>query len=185
MALTATLFRFELNLSDVDRGVYETIELRVAQHPSETDAYLVTRMLAYALEYERGLSFGRGVSTPEDPPISAPDQMGGFAIWVEIGQPSAERLHKITKQAQRVCVYTHKNPEFILADLKAGSIHRAEEIDLFSFDPSFIDTLAAQLTRNNTWDILRTEGALYVTIGEQTHSCTPGVHTEHKADAHP
>lgn len=180
MALTATLFRFEINLSDVDRGVYETIELRVAQHPSETDAYLVTRMLALALEYERDLSFGRGVSTPEDPPISAPNKMGGVALWVEIGQPSADRLHKITKQADRVCVYTHKNPEFILADLTAGTIHRAEDIELTSFEPGFIDELAALLTRNNRWDILRTEGVLYVTVGDATLSSTPEVHTAHQ-----
>lgn len=182
MALTATLFRFELNISDVDRGVYETVELRVAQHPSESDAYLVTRMLAMALEYERDLSFGRGVSTPEDPALSAPNEMGGVALWIEIGQPSAERLHKITKQADRVCVYTHKNPEFLVADLMAGTIHRAEEIELTSFDPAFIDELAALLTRNSSWDILRTEGVLYVTVGDKTLSSTPVVHAEYKQD---
>lgn len=180
MALTATLFRFEINLSDVDRGVYETIELRVAQHPSETDAYLVTRMLAMSLEYQRDLSFGRGISTPEDPPISAPDEMGGIALWIEIGHPSADRLHKITKQAERVCVYTHKDPEFIVADLMADTIHRAEDIELTSFDAEFIDALTAKLTRNNTWDIVRTEGVLYITIGEHTISGTPVVHYEHR-----
>ena len=99
MALTATMMRFELELSDVDRGLYTTIDLRAAQHPSESDAYLVTRVLAMALEYREDLSFGRGISTPDDPGLSAPNDMGGHALWIEIGQPSVAKLHKVTKLA--------------------------------------------------------------------------------------
>ena len=96
MALSATICRFHFELSDVDRGVYESVELRAAQHPSESDAYFVTRVLAWALEYNEGLAFGRGVSTPEDPAIYLADDIGDYLLWIEIGQPSAERLHKVT-----------------------------------------------------------------------------------------
>jgi uncharacterized protein YaeQ len=173
MALTATMRRFQLNLSDTDRDVYETIELRVAQHPSESEPYLVTRVLAMALEYRRDLQFGRGLSTPEEPGLSAPNAMGGVALWIEIGLPSAERLHKITKQADEVCVYVHKNPEPLLADLSSGTIHRAETIKVVAFAPSFLQALSERVERNNTWDVLRTNGTLYVTIGEETFETTP------------
>lgn len=175
MALTATMFRFELGLSDVDRAVYDTLELRVAQHPSESDDYLVTRLLAMALEHREGLSFGRGISTPEDPPLSAPNRMGGVALWIEIGHPSADRLHKITKHAEEVRVYTHRSPEPILADLRSGAVHRGDEVMVVAFAPAFIADLASRLSRTNRWDILRNEGVLYVTVGEETLQTTPVV----------
>ena len=175
MALTATMFRFELNLSDVDRGLYESIELRVAQHPSESDAYMLTRVLAMALEYREGLSFGRGVSSPDEAPLSAPGEMGATALWIEIGHPSGGRLHKITKKAEEVVVYTHKNPEPILAELTSGNVHRGEEVAVVALDADFIDRLAALLTRNNRWDVLRNEGVLYVTAGAETLQTTPTV----------
>lgn len=168
MALTATMFRFELNISDVDRGFYETIELRAAQHPSESDAYLVMRVLAMALEYRDDLTFGRGVSTPDDPPISAPDMMGGMDLWIEIGQPSAERLHKVSKQANTIKVYTHKDPANLEEALMSGDIHRGDEIVLIALAPSFIEGIAGALDRNASWDVLRNDGVLYVTSGDET-----------------
>ena len=176
MALTATMYRFEINLSDVDRGVYETIELRVAQHPSESDGYLVTRVLAMALEYREGLAFGRGVSSPDEAPLSAPGEMGRTALWVEIGHPSGDRLHKVTKLADEVVVYTHKSPEPILADLASGNVHRGEEVVVVALAPDFVDALAGLLTRNCRWDVLRNDGVLYVTSDEQTVQTTPAVH---------
>lgn len=175
MALSATMYRFEINLSDVERGVYDTVELRVAQHPSESDAYLVTRVLAMALEYREDLAFGRGISTPEEPGLSAPNEMGGVGLWIEIGHPSADLLHKVTKQADEVVVYTHKNAEPIVADLESGDVHRGDEVAVVSFDPAFIDAVAGALTRNCKWDVLRNDGVVYVTAGEETFQTTPAV----------
>ena len=64
MALTATIYNFDIDLADNDRGVYETIALRAAQHPSESDEYLIARVLAYLLEFREGIDFSRGVSEP-------------------------------------------------------------------------------------------------------------------------
>ncbi|RAL20308.1 hypothetical protein DL240_17145 [Lujinxingia litoralis] len=172
MALSATMRRFTISLSDVDRSVYQELELRVAQHPSESDAYLVTRLLAYCLELREGLSFGRGVSTPEDPTIAATDLRGDLTLWVEIGQPSPERLHKITKQAPEVAVYTHKNPDPIAEALHSGEVFRGDEVALFALAPEFIDEIAGHLDRTNRWELLRSEGELYLSTGELTHQGT-------------
>ena len=69
MALPSTMHQFQLDITDVDRGVYEAVELRAARHPSESVPFLVTRILAFALEYREGLAFGRGVSTPDEPAL--------------------------------------------------------------------------------------------------------------------
>ena len=78
MALTATIYNFDIELANVDRGVYETFALKVAQHPSETNEYLVTRVLAYCLEYAEGISFSRGLAEPDEPPITVRDLTGGL-----------------------------------------------------------------------------------------------------------
>lgn len=173
MALTATIFRFELNLSDVDRGVYEELELRVARHPSETDEHMVTRVLAMALEHREGLSFGRGISTPEDPALSAPGEHGTTALWIEIGHPAPARLHKITKAAEDVAVYTHRDPAPLLGELDSGKVHRGDEVRVVALDPRFIGALVETLDRKNRWEVLRNEGSLYVTVGETVIETVP------------
>src|SRR3954468_20360569 len=106
MALTATVRRFEIALSDTDRGVYETLDWRVAQHPSESERYLVARVLARALEHAEGLEFSKGgVSDDTEPALVQRDLRGDLRAWIEIGSPTPERLHKATKACARVAVY--------------------------------------------------------------------------------
>src|SRR6187200_430790 len=108
MALGATLYNFDIELADSDRHVYESLALRVAQHPSESDEYLIARVLAYLLEYAEGIGFSRGVSEPEEPMISVRDLTGKITTWIEIGTPDSARLHRASKAATRVAVYCHK-----------------------------------------------------------------------------
>src|SRR4051812_2041356 len=97
MALTATVYNFDVQLSDVDRNVYETLALRVARHPSETEEYLVTRVLAYCLEYTEGITFSKGLAEPDEPAVVVRDLTGALRVWVEVGAPTADRLHKASK----------------------------------------------------------------------------------------
>src|SRR3979490_3131183 len=108
LALTATIYNFAIQLSDVDRGVYESLALRVARHPSETEDHLVTRVLAYCLEYADGLSFSNGLAEPDEPALAIRDLTGAMRVWIDIGAPDAVRVHKAGKAAARVVVYTHK-----------------------------------------------------------------------------
>jgi len=109
MALTATIYNFDVELADTDRHVYESLALRVARHPSESEEYLVTRLIAYLLEFSPGIEFSRGVSSPEEPAIAVRDLTGAIVAWIDIGTPDAERLHKASKLAARVAVYTHRS----------------------------------------------------------------------------
>src|SRR6185437_4414798 len=115
MALTATIYTLAIDLADHDRRVYETREVRAARHPSESEEYLVARILAYALEYREGIEFSRGVPDPDEPAIVIRDLTGRVETWIEIGTPDAARLHKASKAASRVVVYTHKDPRQFLA----------------------------------------------------------------------
>ena len=110
MALTATIYNFDVELADTDRNVYETLAVRMARHPSESEEYLIARLLAYLLEFTVGIEFSRGVSTPEEPAIAVRDLTGALKTWIDIGTPDADRLHKASKLAERVVVYTHRDP---------------------------------------------------------------------------
>jgi uncharacterized protein YaeQ len=169
MALNATIYSFEINLSDLDRNVYQALAFRVAQHPSETDAYLLTRVLAYCLEFREGLSFSKGgLSDPDAPALAVHDLTGAMLRWIEIGVPEPARLHRASKASPQVAVYSHKDVSLQLARLGTEKIHRASEIQIEAFDPEMIASLTARLTRRMTFDLVVTERQLYLSLGEVT-----------------
>lgn len=171
MALTATVYHFTVNLSDVDRGVYEALELKVARHPSEADEYMVARVLAYCLEYTEGIAFSRGgLSDPDEPPLAVRDLTGALRAWIEVGSPDAARLHRAAKSAPRVAVYTHKNPAHLLKQLDGERIHRAENLELFALDRELVSGLAKRLDRRVTLDLSLSDGHLYATLAGATLS---------------
>lgn len=165
MAIGATMYTFEIQLSDMDRGVYEELSLRVAQHPSETDAYMITRILAYCLEFQEGITFAAGgVSSDEEPAVLVKDLTGLITAWIEVGAPDAQRMHFGSKQADRAAVYTHRDPQRLLTSWKGKTIHQAQDIVVRSFDPKFIDAAASELTRRNTVSVSVTEGQIYLEV---------------------
>ncbi len=168
MTQTATIYNLDIELADADRDVYETLALRVAQHPSESAEYLVTRVLAYALEYAEGIGFSRGVSDPDEPTISIRDLTGAVTTWIEIGAPDAARLHKASKAAARVAVYTHKDPQQLLRNLAGERIHRAEAIELYVVDRTLVNGLAQRLERRLGFSMSVAERTVYISIGAET-----------------
>lgn len=167
----ATIFRFRIELSDMDRNLYETLDFRLAQHPSESIPFLLTRMLAYVLNFQSGLDFSpKGLGEPDDPCISSEDPRGGKALWIEIGNPSARRLHKASKAAKKVKVYTYKNPEPFLRECEKEKVHNLEQIEVYSLKPEFLEELEQALNRNNEWSVLRDQDSLTVHIGEDSVS---------------
>jgi len=169
MALTATIYHFQITLSDVDRGVYEALDLRVARHPSETMRYLVTRTLAYCLSYEEGIAFSKGgLSSAEEAPLSVRDATGVLQAWIDIGSPSAERLHKASKAARRVALFTHVDLALLLREASARPIHHVEQIEVYRLETEFLDALDRKLDKNSKFEVVRTDGQLYVTLGGET-----------------
>ena len=168
MALSSTVHSFDIQLANVDRNVYETLALKVARHPSETEEYLLTRVLAYCLEYAEGIAFSRGLAEPDEPALAVRDLTGALRSWIEIGSPDAARLHKASKTSPRVAVYTHKDPAQLLRALAGERIHKAESIELFAVDRALLAALVAQLDRRVAMELSVTEGHLFVTVNGRT-----------------
>ncbi|MFI5300989.1 MAG: YaeQ family protein [Polyangiales bacterium] len=166
MALGATTYHLQIGLSDVDRGVYESLDLRLARHPSESLRYLLTRTIAYALSYEDGIAFSKGgLSASDEPPLSIHDRTGIFLAWIDVGAPSAERLHRASKAARRVSVFTHVEPALLRREAATRAIHRVGEIEVFRLPVSFLDALEPLVDRNTKLDLTRSDSQLYVTVG--------------------
>jgi len=165
--LTSTIYNFDIDLADVERGVYERLELRLARHPSETEEYLVTRLLAYCLDYAPGIAFSAGLSNAEEPAIAVRDLTGALLAWIDIGAPDAARLHRASKAAPRVAVYTHKDPAQLLRKWAGTRIHRAAELELYSVEATLLAELVARLTRRMAFALSVSDGHLYLKVGDE------------------
>ncbi|QRY42047.1 YaeQ family protein [Microbacterium hominis] len=164
MATGAVMHTFDVQVADVDRGVYEELSLRVARHPSETDAFMVTRLLAYCLEYAEGIAFTEGVSATDEPAVLVRDATGSITAWIEVGAPDADRLHRGSKLAHRTVVYSHRDPAKLLPLWAGKKIHRADAIVLRTFDPGFVDAAAGAVERRNAVTLSVTEDQLYLDV---------------------
>ena len=171
MALGATVYNFDIDLADSDRGVYETLALRVARHPSESDEYLVARVLAYCVEYTDGIAFSPGgLSDPNEPPIAVRDLTGALQAWIDIGTPDAARLHRASKLVSRVVVYVQKDPLQWLRTLAGERIHRAEALEIYAIDRALIAAIVARLERRMAFSLSINDRELYLAFNDTTLS---------------
>ena len=152
----------------MDRGVYEALELRVARHPSETAEYMLTRVLAYCLEYTEGIALTEGVSSGDEPAIVVRDLTGRITAWIEVGMPDAARLHRGSKLAGRVAVYTHRDARQLMAQLAGEKIHRAGDIPVCFFDRGTVEQIAQLIDRRASLSVSVSGREIYLSIGPQS-----------------
>jgi uncharacterized protein YaeQ len=162
------MYVFQVRLADADRGIYETLTIRAARHPSETAEYLVTRLLAYCLEYTEGIAFSKGLSDPDEPAISVRDLTGALQAWIEVGAPDAARLHKAAKAAPNVALYVHRDLDQLLSRLAGERIHRAGALRICAVDRELLAALVARLDRRMDFDLTVSDRTIYLSLGEDT-----------------
>lgn len=134
-------------------------------------SYLLTRMIAYALLYEEGIAFSKGgLSSTDEPPLAIRDLQGNLRVWIDVGTPSADRLHKASKASPRVVVFTQHDVRLLIREAATRAIHKAERIEVYALPPAFLDELGALTDRNARWALLHNDGVLYVTVGDKTVS---------------
>ena len=171
MALSSTVYTFEIDLADSDRSVYESLALRVARHPSESEDFLVARVLAYCREYAPGIAFSRGgLSDPDEPPVAVRDESGALRAWIDIGTPAADRLHRASKAVSRVVVYVHRDASQWLAGLGNARIHRAEELEIYAIDRNLVAACAMRLDRRVSVALAISDAEMFVSYADTTIS---------------
>jgi uncharacterized protein YaeQ len=162
MALPSTMYRTTIHLSDIDRGVYETLRATVARHPSETEERLVARLLASALFHEEGLEFTKGISAGDEPDLWSKGGDGRVLFWVEVGLPEPERLIKAARHAERVALLACGNALPNWERQQLPKLVGVTNLTIHRVDQGFIQQLVAFLERSINWEITVTEGSLYL-----------------------
>jgi uncharacterized protein YaeQ len=172
MAQTATLYNFSIDLSDIDRGIYENLSLCVARHPSETIEYMLMRVFAYCLEYGDGITLTEGIAAGDEPAVLRRDLTGRITAWIEVGMPDAERVHRGNKLAGRAAVYSHRDVRKLLAQLSDTYADRIADVPVYEFKRAFVDEAAALLERRSDIAMTITERELYLEIAGRTLNTT-------------
>ncbi len=169
MALPSTIHRAVVDLSHVDRGIYQTLQTTLARHPSETGQRLVLRLLAYALFYEPDLSFTKGICAGDDPDLwtKGPDER--VSLWIEVGTPEPERVRKACRHAARVVLLTAAPNRFRWDEQYRSKLAEVGNVQVVGLDYGFISQVAAGLARTISWDLTITGGSLYLTSAGQMH----------------
>jgi uncharacterized protein YaeQ len=168
MALPATVYKASIQLADVDRGVYETLQATVAQHPSETEERLVARLLAFALFHEEELAFTKGLSATDEPDLWVIGADGRARSWVEVGLPEPERIVKASRHSGRVALLACGRGAASWEEQQLPKLARLTNLTVIGIDHAFIGRVAALLERSINWSITITEGSIYLTVGEET-----------------
>lgn len=104
MALKATIFKADVNISDMDRHYYQQHSLTLARHPSETDERMMVRLLAFALFASDELQFTKGISSEDEPDVWQKDLTGQIQLWIDVGMPDEKRLRKASGRSEHVLV---------------------------------------------------------------------------------
>lgn len=166
MALRSTPYKVHLELSDTDRGIYESLRMTVARHPSETGERMVTRILAYGLWYEERLAFGRGLSDVDEPALWTHSLDGRVEHWIEVGKPSAERMSWASRRTDRVSVLVYGNAR-VWSEQVLPSVAGLGNLHIAALPQPDMDLLASDLPRAIDWGLMITDGVLYVSDGNR------------------
>ncbi len=168
MALPSTIYRAAIQLSHVDRGIYETLQTTVARHPSETAERLVLRLLAYTVCYTPELAFTKGVGAGDEPDLWVKGGDDRVALWIEVGTPEPERLLKAARHAGRVVLLASAPNRYRWDEQHLARLTGVPNLTVIGLDFAFVRELAAGLERSIAWDVTVTGGTLYVTTAGAT-----------------
>ncbi|MBV5340230.1 MAG: YaeQ family protein [Deltaproteobacteria bacterium] len=169
MALPSTIYRVNIQLSDVDRGIYESLQATVARHPSETEERLVARLLAYVLFYEPELTFTRGISAGDEPDLWLKGADDRVLLSVEVGLPEADRTIKASRHAARVALVAYGRALTKWEQLHLTKLEAVTNLLVISFDQPFINCLTARLDRSINWAVTISDGNMYINVGDETY----------------
>lgn len=174
MALSATIRKAEVSVSDMDRHYYATHQLTLAQHPSETDQRLMARLLAFMLYADERLEFGRGLSDEDEAALARKSYSGETELWIEVGQPSEARIRKACGQARQVVVLNYAGRSADLWwDKAASQLRRHANLSVLNIDADALEQLVALCDRNMRLQCLLQDGELQIINANATLTFRP------------
>ncbi len=168
MAQPSTTYKVDLNLTDLDRGVYATSRLTIARHPSETEERMTVRLLAYALWYSEELSFGRGLSDVDEPALWEKSLDGRVLHWIEVGLPDADRLTWCSRRTERTSLLAYGSLR-VWQSKVVDAAKMLKNVNIAAVPQEALENLAKDMPRAINWAVMISEGTIYVTDERGQH----------------
>lgn len=174
MPLKATIFKADLQISDLDRNYYKEHALTIARHPSETDERMMVRVLVFALHADEEMAFTRGLSTENEPDLWYRNVSGEIECWIELGQPDEKRIRKACARAGQVFVYTYggRSAEIWWEHSHAG-LDRFEKLSVINLPQVSTHEMAKLVQRNMQLQCTIQDRHIWLSDGETTVAVTP------------
>ncbi len=177
MATKSTIYKVELEISDIDRNYYASHSLTLAQHPSETDRRLMARLFAFILFAHERLEFGRGLSNEEDPALWRRDYTGLIEQWIELGQPEESSIRKACGRAQQVVILTYSgNSAGVWWSKMESSLARLKNLTVIDLNADAIDVAAKLVQRTMRLHAMIQEGECQLMSDSNAVSLRPITH---------
>lgn len=170
MAISATINKASLSITDMDRHYYQNHELTLAQHPSETDFRLMMRLIVFALNAREQLVFTKGLSTEDEPDLWAKTLTNEIALWIDLGQPDEKRIRKACGRAEQVLIYTyHEGKAKVWWEKQRANLARFNNLKVFHIHAEGVD---AMLNRSMQLQCTIQDGELYLNAGDASSHIT-------------
>ena len=164
MALKATIFKVDLSVADMDRNVYADFPLTLARHPSENDARMMVRLLAFMLFADERLEFGKGLSTDEEPDLWLKDLTGVIDLWIVVGQPDERWLRKASGRAGKVVVFAYGDRVVdVWWEQNRGKLEKLSNLTVFRLNSDDTSALAGLASRSMNLQCTIQEGEVLIT----------------------
>jgi uncharacterized protein YaeQ len=161
MALNSTIYKVELQISDMDRHYYATHALTLARHPSETEERLMVRLLAFALYADERLEFGKGISDEDEPALWRKAYTDEIELWIEVGQPDETRIRKACGRSRQVVVINYGgNAAEIWWNKVGAALGRNKNLAVLDIPASTVAELVELLQRGMRLQCLIQDGQL-------------------------
>jgi uncharacterized protein YaeQ len=174
MALTATIFKAHLQISDLDRPYYGEHQLTLARHPSETDERMMVRLLAFALHADENLKFTRGLCADEEPDLWRKGLSGEIELWIDVGLPDERRVRKACNRAARVCLYLYGGRAAELWwQRNADKLQRFSNLRVVELPEEQSRELATLAQRSMQLQCTVQDGEVWLSSGDRTLSISP------------
>lgn len=175
MALNATIFKADLTITDMDRGHYATHALVLARHPSETDERMMVRLLAFALHAGESLTFGKGLSSEDEPDLWQKDLTGAIELWIDVGLPDEKAVRRACGRASRVCVYAYGRGTGRWWQTAQAALARPDNLSVIELPAAATQALTAMAQRSMQLQCTVQDGTAWLTDGTHTVEIVPAV----------
>ena len=173
MALNATIFKADLTITDMDRGYYATHALVLARHPSETDERMMVRLLAFALNADAALAFGKGLSSDDDPDLWRKDLTGAIRLWIIVGLPEEKMVRKACGRAAQVRLYTYGRNAAKWWQDNGSALARPDNLSVIELPPVATQAMAELAQRTMQLQCTVQDGMVWLTDGARTVEIAP------------